>query len=206
MRTSESTANVFAAFVGAQAALDSAKKGAENPAFKRDGKNLKYAALSDHWSAIQPVAQKPGLAIVQELLSAEHGVEVVTRICHVSGEWIECGPLFVPATKADAHGYGSACSYARRYALSAAFGTVADDDDGNAAVASKSTPYASPTPLGYDEWAIDLETQTADGIDAFRAVYSASKLVYRKHMEKLDAGKLAALVAKAKASSEGKAA
>lgn len=206
MRTSESTANVFAAFVAAQAALDSAKKGAENPAFKRDGKNLKYADLSDHWSAIKPVAQKNGLAIVQELLSAEHGVEVVTRICHVSGEWIECGPLFVPASKNDAHGYGSACSYARRYALSAAFGTVADDDDGNAAVASKATPYQTPAPIGYDDWAIDLETQTGEGIDKFRAVYSASKTPYRKHMEKFDAAKLEALVAKAKAATEGKAA
>jgi hypothetical protein len=35
--------------------------------------------------------------------------------------------------KANAHGFGSALTYARRYGLAAACGLKADDDDGNAA-------------------------------------------------------------------------
>ena len=135
MRTSATTKDLFGAIVVAQSCVAGVKKGAVNTAFKRDGKALRYADLADHWAAIRPALKRCGLAIVQELLSAEHGVNVVTIVLHDSGEWLEVGPLFVPASKQDAHGYGSACAYARRYALSAAFGTFADDDDGNAAVA-----------------------------------------------------------------------
>jgi 2-methylisocitrate lyase-like PEP mutase family enzyme len=46
------------------------------------------------------------------------------------------GPLVMPASKADAQGYGSAATYARRYSLLAAAGVVGEeDDDANAAVA-----------------------------------------------------------------------
>src|SRR5690606_15940048 len=41
--------------------------------------------------------------------------------------------LNVPASKMDAQGFGSACTYARRYSLQSAFGVAPDDDDGNAA-------------------------------------------------------------------------
>lgn len=128
MRTSETTAALFKAMSATQAAMKPAAKDALNPHFKS-----KYADLAGHVEVIQPAATAHGLSWFQELTAADGGVQVTTRIAHASGEWIELGPLFVPASKQDAQGYGSACSYARRYALSAAFGTVADDDDGNAA-------------------------------------------------------------------------
>jgi hypothetical protein len=60
------------------------------------------------------------------------------------------GPLEMPAARTDAQGFGSAATYARRYALMAACGVVGDeDDDGNAAsdpaakvIAAKVTPTA----------------------------------------------------------------
>jgi hypothetical protein len=67
---------------------------------------------------------------------------VETIIHHSSGESMACGPLFVPASKQDAQGFGSAMTYARRYSLMAAFGVPAEDDDGNAAVATK--PVTKP--------------------------------------------------------------
>jgi hypothetical protein len=54
----------------------------------------------------------------------------------------------VPANKHDAHGFGSALSYARRYALMTCFGLPQEDqedDDGNAAV--KSQQEASDKPI-----------------------------------------------------------
>ncbi len=199
MKTSDLTDKIFTAIAGAQAAMDAAKKGAENPAFKRDGKVLKYADLSDHWATIRPVAKAFGLAIIQELLTAEHGVEVVTRIAHSSGQWVECGPMFVPASKADAHGYGSACSYARRYALSAAFGTVADDDDGNAAVKSKDTPYVVPEPIGYQEWLTDMKSLSESvDIDVYRASYANSSKKFRIYLETTDRPAMLALAERAK--------
>jgi hypothetical protein len=172
MRTSESTSNVFAAFVKAQGALEHAQKGAENPAFKRDGKVLKYSDLADHWTVAKPVLSGNDLAVVQELLSADQGVDVVTRIIHKSGEWMEFGPLFVPATKHDAHGYGSACTYARRYAFSAAVGTVSDDDDGNAAKDSlnKKQPV-SDVPDRFAEWWDEMVAVADNGLPALEAAF-----------------------------------
>ena len=196
MRTSATTKDLFAAIVAAQSCVAGVKKGAVNPAFKRDGKPLRYAELADHWTAIRPALKGYGLAIVQELLSAEHGVHVVTIILHDSGEWLEVGPLFVPAAKADAHGYGSACAYARRYALSAAFGTYAEDDDGNAAVES---PWITPEPAGYAQWVAGMEALTETGIDVFRSQYLMAGLGFRTHLEKHQPSRLATMVAIAKA-------
>jgi hypothetical protein len=65
-----------------------------------------------------------------------------TVFLHESGEALEGGMLHVPATKHDAHGYGSALTYARRYSLMAACGIAPEDDDGNAA---SGKPETKPT-------------------------------------------------------------
>jgi len=193
MRTSETTAAVFAALAKAQGELKAAAKDSNNPAFRS-----KYADLSSHVDAIRPVAKSHGLATVQELTSDDAGVSVVTRICHASGEWIEFGPLTIPASKHDAHGYGSACSYARRYALSAAFGTVADDDDGNAAVQTKQDASV-PAPIGYSKWLekVQAGAETMDEA-TFRERYDASEKKYRHYLETTNREAFDAMVEKAK--------
>jgi hypothetical protein len=67
---------------------------------------------------------------------------------HESGEQISAGKLHVPASKQDAQGYGSALTYARRYALMAACGIAPEDDDGNAATRPKQAekPVEKPAP------------------------------------------------------------
>lgn len=123
---------IHAALVKAQAEIGAALKDSTNPHFKS-----KYADLASVVSAIKPVAAKHGLGYVQKFHPAEGGVCIETIIVHESGEQIETGPLFVPASKQDAQGYGSAITYTRRYSLQTAFGVPADDDDGNAASQSK---------------------------------------------------------------------
>jgi hypothetical protein len=123
--------DLFAALVQCQGELGAALKDATNPHFKS-----KYADLASVVGAIKPVASKHGLGYVQCFHPSEGGVTVETIIVHTSGEHFSTGPLFVPATKQDAQGYGSAITYARRYSLQTAFGVPADDDDGNAAAAS----------------------------------------------------------------------
>ncbi len=112
------------ALAAAQAELEDAKKDSFNPHFKNH-----FASLGSVRSALKKVLPKHGLAHVQT--TAPHGdagVCVVTWLLHESGEWI-CGELFLPVSKKDAQGFGSALSYARRYALAAIVGITSDEDD-----------------------------------------------------------------------------
>lgn len=125
--TRPSLKNLAAALCKAQAEMEGAKKDVTNPHFNR-----KYADLASVWSAIREPLTKNGLSVVQLLRSIQGGVEVETILLHTSGEQI--GDVFsVPASKADAQGFGSAATYARRYSLMAMVGVAPEDDDGNAA-------------------------------------------------------------------------
>ena len=128
---------IYAAFVKAQAELGVAIKDSTNPHFKS-----RYADLSSVVAAVKPVFAKHGLAYIQKFAEAQGGVAVESVVVHETGEQFSTGVLFVPATKQDAQGYGSAITYARRYSLQTAAGIPADDDDGNAA--SASAPKISP--------------------------------------------------------------
>jgi hypothetical protein len=86
--------------------------------------------------AIRPVLARHNLAFYQRPQPSEDGILVQTMLRHASGEEVDLGTLYVPANKRDPQGFGSALTYARRYALMTAFGVPAEDDDGNAAVAS----------------------------------------------------------------------
>lgn len=101
----------------------------------------KYADLTAVIEAIKPPLIRHGLFFTQRPQPSEGGVTVATMLHHVSGEWMELGALFVPANKNDAQGFGSALTYARRYALVTAFGVPVEDDDGNAA--ARGTQQAS---------------------------------------------------------------
>lgn len=130
MQTSESIDALSAAMAMAQGEMKPAVKDATNPHFK-----AKYADLSSVFEAVRQPFAKHGLSVWQELVNADNGVKVTTRLVHKSGQWVEFGPLAVPAFKQDAQGLGSAATYARRYGLAAALGVCADeDDDGNGAV------------------------------------------------------------------------
>ena len=116
------------ALVKAQAAMSHAAKDSKNPHFKSA-----YSSLASVIDAVRPALSANGLAFVQMLHTADGGVAVETVLIHESGEQLSCGTLFIPASKQDAQGYGSAISYAKRYSLQSALGIASEDDDGNAA-------------------------------------------------------------------------
>jgi hypothetical protein len=65
-----------------------------------------------------------------------HLLGLETKLVHAeSGEW-QSSLLVMPLPKNDPQGYGSALTYARRYALSSMVGLVTEDDDANAACES----------------------------------------------------------------------
>lgn len=132
MQKSESIAALAAALATAQGSIQGAIKDSANPFFKS-----KYADLASVKEAIQIPLSTNKLSYVQVVHSLEHGVGVETVLMHASGEWLSGGVVFVPVVKADAQGYGSALTYARRYSLSAITGVAPEDDDGNAAAKAK---------------------------------------------------------------------
>lgn len=120
--------DLYAAMAKAFPEIEGASKDKNNPHFKS-----KYADLGAVVEAIKPALTRHGLFFVQQTHEQEGGVCVETVVCHSSGESMPLGKLFVPASKQDAQGYGSALTYARRYSLMTAFGVCPEDDDGNAA-------------------------------------------------------------------------
>jgi hypothetical protein len=146
MRTSESIAALAAALAKAQAVIEGAVKDKMNPAFRS-----KYADLAAVWDAIREPLTANGLSLVQMPDMVEGDPVLVTRLLHSSGEWLE-GTYPLTPVKQDPQGYGSAISYARRYAAMAVCGVAPEDDDGNAAsgrsdkaapVATKAAPAAA---------------------------------------------------------------
>jgi hypothetical protein len=129
--------SIAAALVKAQKEFGPALKTSTNPHFRS-----RYADLAACVEAVLDALNNNGIYLMQ--LTEEHdaGVKVSTNFIHESGEQLSGGSLFMPASKHDAQGFGSALSYARRYSLMAACGIAPEDDDGN--TAAKSAPVAAP--------------------------------------------------------------
>lgn len=121
---SPSIGEIVKAMSSAQVEYKKINKDAKNPYF-----NSKYAQLDTVIEATKDSLKKNGLAVTQ-LAGAEY---LDTYLMHTSGEYIHARtPL--KADKSGPQGYGSAVTYARRYALSAILGVASEtDDDANVA-------------------------------------------------------------------------
>lgn len=133
-------ASIASAYVAAFAEIEAATKDVEGQVGQH---KYKYADLSSVIAAIKPALINHDLAFTQPCEPSEEGVTVRTVLHHANGETLDLGSLFVPANKRDAQGFGSALTYARRYALVSAFGVPTEDDDGNAASASVNRQYTA---------------------------------------------------------------
>ena len=125
MQTSPTQKEISGALVAFHKEVGKISKDAKNPFFKSS-----YASLSNILEGINEPLVNNGLAIVQ-FPDGENGL--TTRLCHVSGEWMEATYSMRPA-KDDPQGRGSAITYQRRYAVGAILSlNIDDDDDGNEA-------------------------------------------------------------------------
>jgi hypothetical protein len=184
--TSEQINEIAAALAKAQGEIQNVVKDAKNPHFKSD-----YATLDAVTDTVRPVFAKHGLAIVQ-MPTSDNGIATVeTLITHSSGQWIR-GGTSCPLSKADAQGLGSATTYLRRYATSAAANIAQTDDDGNAASQAptpKREPAKAPTvPAGYGEWWADMTATADNGEAALQAAWKESKLEYRRFVAEFNKG------------------
>jgi hypothetical protein len=168
VKTSDSIKELATALAKAQGELMGAKKDTANPFFKS-----KYADLASIVEALKACFPKYGLAYVQTICTSEDGVGVETLLTHSSGEWVKSDPFYLPVNKADAQGFGSCATYARRYSLAAIAGVAPEDDDGNAAA------KAPPTTLERIQAAEPGNARKAT-TDAFDALPEEAKRITRE--------------------------
>ena len=164
---------LYSAMAAAFAEIESATKAANNPHFKS-----KYADLTSVIEAIKPALVKHNLFFTQCPEPVDGGVCIATHLYHVNGHNLPLGKLFVPANKNDAQAFGSALTYARRYALVTAFGVPVEDDDGNAAARGQSQGGAvSPAAALIDDaqWSTLVTLIEASGANA-EALCTAYKI------------------------------
>lgn len=147
---------LFGALAKAQGDIEGASKDQVNQGIR--GGPKKYADLASVWEVARDPLAKNDLSIIQLplgqiLVDLPEGAGdeddfgqkkkdrsygkawfylVRTRLCHGSGQWIE-STIGMPVLKHNAHGFGSAMTYCRRYALASMVGIYQDDDDGNGA-------------------------------------------------------------------------
>lgn len=150
MEQSESLDKLAPALVKARQTMGPVHKDQTNSFFSN-----KYATLGAIVAAALPVLLAEGITVIQGGGSAdEAGAEVVTRLQHSSGQFIETR-IWLPLVGQKIKGggvepispqsAGSANSYGRRYGLAAALCIVADeDDDGEAATAPVRGEVAKP--------------------------------------------------------------
>ena len=124
----ESEPTLISALVKAQSEMSHAAFDQTNPHFKS-----KFASLKSVIDAVKPALNANGIAYIQRSVPMDHGIAVETVFYGHGGE-LATGPVVMPIDMANAHGYASATTYAKRISLSMACGIAADeDDDGNAA-------------------------------------------------------------------------
>lgn len=134
-----------------QSSVDAVKKDTKNPFFKS-----MYSDINGILKAITPTLTECGISYSQCPNILENGDEIlITKIYDAEkpDSYIESRTRLIMA-KRDMQQYGSAMTYARRYAIVSMLGLESEDDDGNS-VSGKSSANSSksskPT-QSTDDW------------------------------------------------------
>lgn len=191
MNRSDSIKELASALAKAQGQMRGAIKDAKNPHFRND-----YATLASICDAVRDPLAAHGLSYVQVLTDGDGGdrCTVETVLMHASGEWLG-GTFSLPVSKADAQGFGSAATYARRYALAAMVGVAPADDDGNLAAAAKPSEQARPLNDAQLTALQELRDAALNGTEALKAAWGAVTTEARHALRNELAGLKAAAVA-----------
>lgn len=87
-----------------------------------------YADLASIWDKIRGNLADNNLSVIQSPSSRTGEATLTTLLAHESGQWVE-DEMPLKIVQDTPQGQGSAITYARRYALTAVLGLVADDDN-----------------------------------------------------------------------------
>lgn len=159
MEMSEQNVELFGALAAFHAQVEPPKKSSTNPHFRS-----KYADLSEVLETVRGPLTANGLVLTQFPEDSDRdSVTITTMIVHKSGQWMRSS-LKMPAKYA-AQEFGSAISYARRYAALAMLGLAAEDDDGEAAHGRGKAAQKAPAKT------LDDVAKTREGVANERAPF-----------------------------------
>ena len=199
MRTSEQTADVIAALVKARAAFQPLKK--SETAKISDSRSYRYADLASLLDAVTPALLAQGLILTQAPANDDAlGLVLVSRISHISGQWIE--GVYPMNAYPKPQEMGSQVTYARRYGAQALLGLAAEDDDGKSA--QDAQPQVSK-PKGYDDWRVDMTACASEGLVRYGEAWTKSRKEFRAYANDHDAEWHAANKATAKQADDARA-
>lgn len=137
----DSMTELYTALAKAHAELTNPRKDAKADLGNYSYKYASLGAILDH---VRPTLAANGLAVAQNVELIDGRVEVTTLLTHSSGGWMSFGPIAGPAGSSWQQ-LGSSITYGRRYALTAALGIAAEDDD-DAQLVSRRPEAAKPEP------------------------------------------------------------
>jgi hypothetical protein len=167
MQTSPELDQLLPALVKARAAFPSITKNQVVTVHgERGSYDFEYADLASLLQAVTPTLSAEGLLLLSGFDdTADGGVRVVTRLYHVSGQWLQASVVL--AKPKSMQTLGSAVTYARRYSLQALLGiTAEDDDDGSAAsgqtILPRPSQVESPSPSGQES--VPLTIPATEGL------------------------------------------
>ena len=136
--------DLHAALARAAAAFDAVRRDRANPHLRSQ-----YATLTSAIEATRPHLAREGVVVLQAVEALGDGWAVHTRILGHGAE-LDCGrcPIVVGDGKglSGAQAWGSALTYARRYAYSAALSLAPSDDDDDDGHAAGPPPKRAPPP------------------------------------------------------------
>lgn len=140
IKTSENVNELFKALAEFQAVVQQPKKDAANPFFKS-----KYVPLENVVDVIHEAGAPLGLHEATYPVQEDGMVGVGVIVTHASGQFIQYPPVLLRPAKNDPQGVGAALTYARRYALSAAFGIASETDDDANSISGGNTKKVNAT-------------------------------------------------------------
>jgi hypothetical protein len=172
---------LIAALAKAQAKFEVPRKTKVAEIRSEKGKyQYRYSDLADLIAAVRGPLSENELAFTHCLVPAERGIMVRTILAHSSGEML-VSEYLVPQFQRQQE-FGSALTYAKRYALSGLLGVAADDDDdGNIADAGDRPEQRQraddPGPASRSD-----HPRKGDAEDAFKRIRGAIKAAGTPHM------------------------
>lgn len=131
---SEQVGELFAGYVAAQEHIDNVLqdrevevpiKDKQNPGSFKGKYRFRYATLPAILNHIREALNSNGIWYTQFALDGD----MVTRLMHKSGQWMDTGHVPLPDIKGDPAAIGAIISFFKRYSLTAAMGLASDDDD-----------------------------------------------------------------------------